>query len=214
MAQSVIFFGAIIGAIFLGWYSDNYGRKKVFFVCCFLITLLNFLSSFMPSISWFIVLRFCSGLFTSSVPCLFVMLNEFVGNKKRAFAGNLFWQFYTVALCVLSLKAYFLSSWKTLIWTCTLPYFLLITTYRFVPESVRWLRLKEKTDEALEIFQRIAKWNKSQLDSSITLSKVVGDTEIDEKTSPADLFRPKEIAGTTLLLMFLMFTNSLVFFGL
>ncbi|XP_066922983.1 solute carrier family 22 member 3-like, partial [Clytia hemisphaerica] len=199
LAQSVVFLGAIIGAIFLGWYSDNYGRKKVVFVCCFLITLMNFLSSFMPSIIWFIVLRFCSGFFTPSVPCLFVMLTEFVGNKKRAFAGNLFWQFYSVALCALSLKAYFITSWKILIWTCSLPYFILMVIYRFVPESVRWLRLKEKADKAVEIFQRIAKWNRRQLDSSMTLSKVVSDTEVESKTNPFDLFWPKEIAATTLL---------------
>eukprot|EP00111_Clytia_hemisphaerica_P017322 TCONS_00051272-protein len=211
MLTSVIFIGALISAIVLGWYSDNYGRKRISYVLFLMVILSNFLIIYTPGIGWFIALRFVAGIANFGIPSYFVMINEVVGNRHRAFAGNLYWVFYAGALCILSLQAYLIESWKTLVITCTLPYLLLIFTYLFVPESVRWLRLKEHANEALDIFRLIAKWNGRDFDSNATLSKA---SKLKEKTNPLDLFRTKKMALTSTILFICLYTNSLVYFGI
>eukprot|EP00111_Clytia_hemisphaerica_P006838 TCONS_00019771-protein len=210
LSVSIIFVGALFGAVILTWVSDNFGRKKLMFISYTAGTIANFASCLMPNMSLFIMFRFFSGFFMPGAN-VFVMIIETVGEKHRAFAGNLIWLFYAVALCLLPLKAYFISSWKLLFVAGSLPYLVFVATYQFVPESVRWLRLKSRTKDALAIFQRMAKWNGRVLDPTVTLSPVSKEKEI---TNPLDVFRPKQMAMTSIVFIFCFYTNSLVYFGL
>ena len=82
MATSVIFLGAFFGAIFLGWYSDRYGRKRLLYLCFVGVIASNVLTVYMPNIWLFIALRFVSGFLVAAVhPCYYVMITESVGDK-------------------------------------------------------------------------------------------------------------------------------------
>ncbi|XP_066920747.1 solute carrier family 22 member 15-like [Clytia hemisphaerica] len=212
MATSVIFLGTFFGAIFLGWYSDQYGRKRLLYVGFVGVIVSNFLTVYMPNIWLFIALRFVSGFLVAAVHlCYYVMITETVGDRYRSSAGNILWLYYTVALCILPLKAYLLTSWKLLVIICSLPYLIMIVSYGFVPESVRWLRLKSKFNNAMETFQRIADWNEKNVEfSSLAILPV---TESKERTNIGDLFHPKETALTSVVFVFCFYTNSLVYFG-
>ncbi|XP_066923418.1 solute carrier family 22 member 3-like [Clytia hemisphaerica] len=210
LSTSMIFIGGLFGSIILNWLSDNFGRKKVTFISFFMILFTKLLSAYMPDSSLFITLRFLTGFFVGGIGS-FVMITEVTGEKWRPFAGNLLWIFYAIALCILPLKAYFIDSWKVLVVVCSAPYLILLLTYRLVPESVRWLRLKGKSEEAVNIFKRMAKWNGKELDPALQLSKGNASKEM---SSPLDLFRPKKVAINTFIFIFGCYTNALVYYGI
>ena len=210
LSTSIIFFGALFGFIILNWISDNYGRKKVVFVSYLFSNLANVLSAFMPSVELFIVFRFVAGFFMVGANC-FIMISEVVGGKYRAPAGNIIWLFYTAALCLLSFKAYLIDSWKMLFFYGSIPYLVMMFVYKFVPESVRWLRLKGRVNDALVIIQNIGKVNGKILDVNVTLSVPPVKKTV---TSPLDIFHSKKMILNTIILFFAFLVNANVYFGL
>ena len=63
---------------------------------------------------------------------------------------------------------------------------------RFVPESIRWLNLNGRQEEAMKLLRRIAKFNKKQLPDNVTLKAPFVGPKV--KTSPIDLFVPTKMA--------------------
>ena len=53
---------------------------------------------------------------------MFVMASEFVGTKYRPLSGIILWAFFTVALIILGVQAYFIREWKKLFIISTVPY--------------------------------------------------------------------------------------------
>lgn len=210
LSTSIIFFGALFGFIILNWISDNYGRKKILFVSYLVSNIANGISAFMPSIELFILFRFVAGFFMVGANC-FIMISEVVGGKYRAPAGNIVWLFYTAALCLLPLKAYLIDSWQMLFFYGSIPYLVMLIVYKFVPESVRWLRLKGRVDDALVIIRKIGKCNGKVLDPNVTLSVPPAKKSI---TNPLDIFHSKKMTLNTIVLIFAFMVNANVYYGL
>ena len=210
LSTSIIFIGGLVGAVILAWVSDNYGRKKLLFATFGLGHITNCLSAFMPNITLFIIMRFLTGFLMAGVNS-FIMMSEIVGGKYRAPSGNFMWLFYTAGLCLLPLKAYLIDSWKMLFLAGSVPYLVILFSYKFVPESIRWLRLKGRVDEAMKILRRIAKRNGKSISPDISLSvPPVSKT----MTSPIDIFKTKYNALISIVLMFAFYVNAMVYFGL
>lgn len=109
MTTSILFIGWTIGAIVIGWVADNYGRTKILYPCLMTTLLVGLLSAFMPEIYSFVVCRFVIGFFAPGAGVqMFILISEFVGYKYRPMAGILLWFFFTIGLCLLGLKAYFI----------------------------------------------------------------------------------------------------------
>ena len=94
-----------------------------------------------------------------------------MGTKYRPIATAIPGGTIGIAFMVIGLKAYLLQNWKYLSMACTLPYIIVVVpVYFFVPESPRWLHLKQRTDEAMEVMRNMAKWNKKFIPSDVRLS--------------------------------------------
>ena len=66
---------------------------------------------------------FIVGVF--EVGCLlsmFVLATELVGPEKRAMAGIIVWIYFTAALMILGLMAYFVRDWRTLLILSSAPW--------------------------------------------------------------------------------------------
>ncbi|XP_057314092.1 solute carrier family 22 member 3-like [Hydractinia symbiolongicarpus] len=214
LTTSILFIGWGIGAVVLGWVADNYGRKIVLFPCMVMVILIGFVTSFVPNITLFILCRFAVGFFTPGTSVqMFILISEVVGSRFRPLAGIILWVFFTLGLCILGLKAYFIREWKILFIVCTVPYVFVLLFFKFIPESVRWLRLHGKVDEAMNILENIAKWNKREIPSGVRICSAPKSVEA-HKSSPLDLFKTRRMAIKTLTQGYGWMVNGMVYYGL
>ncbi|XP_068736416.1 solute carrier family 22 member 3-like isoform X1 [Montipora capricornis] len=164
LANAMLFFGWAIGAIVLGLVADKYGRKSVLFPSIIVVLVVSFAMAF-AKVFWIVaVCRFIIGFFEAGCfLSMFVLATELVGPEKRALAGTLVWFYFTAALMVLGLKAYFVRNWSTLLILSSAPWVFILIFWRFVPESVRWLLVNGKKEQAREILERVAAVNKKEI---------------------------------------------------
>lgn len=64
--------------------------------------------------------------------------------------------------------------------------------FRFIPESVRWLRITNQTDKAMTTLRKVAKFNKKEFPDVIL--KPVERPEENKHGSLLDIFRPCRMA--------------------
>ena len=85
---------------------------------------------------------------------------------------------YSLSSILTPVMSMYLSSWRALLAIATLPNFVVILAdfFHLIPESLRWLLCKGRKDNALKLVQKIAKFNRVQLNVSITFDyKKSGD---------------------------------------
>lgn len=216
LSSSILFVGWGIGAVVLGWISDNYGRKLVVFPSNFVIMAVGFLVAFSPNITFLIVCRFIVGFFTPGCGVQSViLLSEYVNSRYRPHVVAVVWLFFSVALCILPLKAYYAMNWKTLVIVCTIPYIFTLAFYKFVPESARWLHLhSDRMQPIKDIFDRIAYWNKEKLPEDFTLLPIEKKQGDKHKSTPMDLFRTRKMVVSIFVQGFTWLVNGMVYYGL
>ena len=204
--SAAVYLGWAIGAIILGWVSDRFGRKTVLFPSYAGILLIGFVSSFSPNIWFFMIMRLIIGFFLAGIVLnLFVLAAELVGPKYRAFAGTTIWFFFTASLALVGLQAYFIPDWRMLLKIMTAPYIILLVFWKFVPESLRWLRVNDKTDQAEQVLEKVAKYNKVPFPPG---AKILPARKDMSESSMADLFTPRPMLISTLLQNFIWFING------
>lgn len=127
----MLFFGWAVGAIVLGIISDKFGRRKVLFPSLVTVVIVAFAMSFAKAY-WIVavcrfVIGFCeAGCFIT----MFVLATELVGPEKRALAGTLVWIYFTVALLVLAIKAYFVRNWRILLILSSAPFVFIVAFWK------------------------------------------------------------------------------------
>lgn len=215
LATSTIFIGWMFGATFLGWCIDTFGRTKPLFISVASVIVFGFLSAFMPNIYAFIACRFIIGFFLPGTfpQIMFTYISEVVGGRYRAFAGLSIFLFVGTALGFLALKAFFIQDWKILYIVCTAPYIFVVFFYKYVPESMRYLRTKGKLDEAMEVFKLIAKRNRVELSPGLTIEPPPA-VLARHRANPLDLFRTPNIAVKSIIQGFAYFIGAMTFFAL
>lgn len=219
LQTSILFVGYVFGAATLSWFVDNYGRKRVLFMSIGIVMATGLVSVFVGNIYAFIACRFVTGFFLhGTFPQLNVMISEIVGNKYRAFANNITFFAVACAFCVLALKGYLINvyldnNWKLLFVVCTAPYTFVLLFAFFVPESVRYYRVKGELDEAMAVFQRIARWNNVDLPDDISITPIAPSNE-NRKANPLDLFRTRKMARASCVFGWSVLTLNMAYYGL
>ena len=154
------------------------------------------------------LLRFLTGM--GGIGCFmvcFVLAVEHVGYKFTMLVGIAIEIPFALGEAVLGVEAVLVRHWRGLQVLAYLPLLLLLATYWAVPESVRWLVTRGRTQEAKEIIRRAARENKKEVPHH--LLDQADMSEIDLGTKPAqnkdnqtvtvlDLFRPRAILFRTL----------------
>ncbi|PIK35470.1 putative organic cation transporter protein [Apostichopus japonicus] len=171
LAQSAFFAGSLAGSFIAGAAADMIGRRRTQLLCYVTSAAVGVATAFSTSIWMYMILRFCSAMLLRGIGLAdFVLINELVAPSKRVLVGNLLWVFWAFGYMIFAAIAKFLTNWRILEITISLPMMLaLIVTYIFVPESPRWLITKRKPEKAAKILKKIAKVN----------GKIVSDEYID-----------------------------------
>jgi SP family arabinose:H+ symporter-like MFS transporter len=165
-ATASMLLGCIPGAMFAGFLSDRFGRKRLLFLCAILYAVSGVLSAFPPTAGWFLAVRFLGGLGigASSMVCP-VYIAEIAPEEWRGRLGTLF-QLAIVVGIFLTLFVNMLvhglgdEAWNTAIgwrWMLGLeavPAVAFLFLLFAVPESPRWLAQQGREAEAEEVLRR------------------------------------------------------------
>jgi len=122
--------------------------------------------------------------------------------------------FVNFALLTLALKYYLLSSWQQLYIVCSAPYAFVLLFYKYLPESMRYLRVKGRLDEALEAFKTVARRNGTTIPEGVTVEPYSDFVMKKSSGNFLDLFRTPKIAYITLIQGITYFVGAMSFYSL
>uniref|UniRef100_H3CWW9 Solute carrier family 22 member 6 n=1 Tax=Tetraodon nigroviridis TaxID=99883 RepID=H3CWW9_TETNG len=218
MTATVFFLGVMLGAIAFGYLSDKYGRKSVLLVSYVLSTVMGFASAFANSYVLFSVLRFFTGFSLTGISLISIVLCvEWVDTPHRSFMGVIGSLSWSLGNMLLAVFAYLVDDWRMLILTVTSPLGLAILTWRWIPESARWLLANGRVERAQFYLGKCAKFNKRQASSkfkSEALSNIELLNKQDKNYSYLDLIKTPELRKRTLLTGIVWYGVALTYYGI
>jgi benzoate transport len=155
------FLGLMVGAAGFGLVSDRIGRKRAIMIVVAVFSAFNSAAYFAPNFEIFCLLRFLSGIgIGGAIPLIITLVSEFAPAGVRArfltFAGGSFTVGWALAgLFAMGLVPHF--GWRMVLLIGILPVFLLPALRAYLPESVRFLIVKKRYDDAIREIQRVEK---------------------------------------------------------
>ncbi|XP_063046715.1 solute carrier family 22 member 4-like [Engraulis encrasicolus] len=219
---TVFFFGVLFGSFLSGIISDRYGRKFIFFATMAVQTVFSLIQAASNSWEMFCVFYFIVGMGQIANYCAaFILGCELLSKPCRVTFATLGISFtYALGYALLPLFAYFVRDWRMLLVTLSVPGFLYIPLWWYIPESPRWLLSQGRVEEAEAIIRAAAKRNGItppdvifQRDDS---EKLMGDGGINDekKYTWVDLFSTTNIRNITILNILIWSIVSLTYYGL
>jgi MFS transporter, putative metabolite:H+ symporter len=157
---SVTNIGLLLGALIFGPISDRIGRKPLFQWALFTYAFGTFLSAIAPSYTFLLVARFIAGLgISAEFPVAFALLAEYSPKRLRHIfvgGGAMGYSFGWFVCGVVATAVVPTFGWRTLFWIGVTPALMIIYVRRYVPESVRFLLLRGRVQEAGAITRQLA----------------------------------------------------------
>ncbi|KOH43645.1 sugar porter family MFS transporter [Sunxiuqinia dokdonensis] len=189
--------GCLIGALFTGFFTEKYGRKKVMLATAFLYIISALGCAFAGSSAVLIVFRVLSGLAvgaTSVVGPMYISEISPAHNRGRLVSMNQF--AITIGIVLAYVFDYLFlglgkESWRYMLAVPALfSMFYLIFLLVSFPESPRWLVAKERKDEAASVMLKIG--GEELVNSELAqMEKVISDEIAKKKMAFSELFRGK-----------------------
>jgi OCT family organic cation transporter-like MFS transporter 4/5 len=187
LPASMFFIGSFLGSAFLGRLADScLGRKRTLMLACLLSASTGFLTALSPNFWIYTLLRFANGFSRSGIgTCCLVLSTESVGRKWRGQVGQYGFFFFTAGFLALPPMAYVTqSSWReTYVLISALPLVYCIGILPLVSDSPRWLAMKGRTDEAMEILSNMAKLNGNRIPDHIVIARDLKSQETSKSKS-------------------------------
>lgn len=217
---AIALIGTIIGTTIVGKPADTYGRRKVLQVMALVFALAALGSSM--SVNWYMLLffRFVQGLIVGGVSVVVPMyIAELSPAKMRGQLVALNQFNVVTAIFSAYLVNYLIAqsatdnAWRIMIGVEIIPALLFFFLLFKVVPSPRWLIIKGKTKEAIEIFKKLGiEKPESEVNS------IVESLEVSESVNDARLFSKENffpVISTILIAMFnqLAGINAIIYYA-
>lgn len=216
---TIFFIGVMFGAVTFGSLSDRYGRRILLLVSYVSAMLFAVASAFSTSYVMFAVLRFFTGFCITGIVIISTVLSvEWVDIEHRKLVGVIDSLSWTFGNTIFPAIAYFVTEWRLLIVSVTSPLILAIITWRWIPESARWLITNGKLEQAQMYLKRCARMNGRDhvihMLETEKLSTIAATEKRDRHYSYLDLIRTPKMRRLALRTGTLWFCIALTFYGI
>jgi SP family arabinose:H+ symporter-like MFS transporter len=166
-AASAAIWGCLFGAMFAGYFSDKYGRKKILIMTAVLFAVSAIGSAIPSNLTQFVIARFIGGVGVGAASMLAPLyISEIAPANIRGTLVTM----YQLAIVIGINLIYFVNlriseigteswnvdmGWRYMLGSELIPAGLFLFTLIFVPESPRWLAKVGKEDGALKILEKV-----------------------------------------------------------
>jgi len=209
--------GGLIGALLSGVLGDKFGRKSVLIGAMLVFGLGSIACTFSNDFNSLMTFRSIQGLgLGATLPIAAVLFNEFVRGKTRGLTAGGYQGLFTIGLIAVPFIGGGLISalggnlgWRVLFGLGGIPALVAIYAIWRLPESVRWLVDKGRTEEAERIVARMERqFPEGELPApAVTFQADVKPTRFSEMFSPA--YAHRTMLTWLQFFMTLMITGSL-----
>ncbi len=158
---SSLILGCIVGVLLAGAPADKYGRKKVLSTAALLFVVSAIGTAAANSILVFVIFRVFGGFAVGIASMVSPMyIAEIAPAKKRGQLVSLNQLTVVIGILLAFFSNYLLvntgdNNWRWMLCVMALPAVLFFIALFFVPESPRWLALKGKSQQAMQILEKI-----------------------------------------------------------
>ncbi|KAG1691675.1 Organic cation transporter protein [Nymphon striatum] len=160
ISTSIYMAGLTIGVFLFGHISDTLGRKRTIMICVLLAAVASVSIAFSTYFALFILLRaILGGALYGGITTAFCLLMEVSSNKARAVLGAAFHLGFCVGMMILPWIAYAIKDWFYIQIVLSIPFVVLFMFACFLPESPKWLIIKNRYKEAVEVIKAGARMN-------------------------------------------------------
>ncbi|ESO94815.1 hypothetical protein LOTGIDRAFT_117912, partial [Lottia gigantea] len=209
--------GALIGAFGIGYAGDRFGRRISLYTIQFLHLIFVAVSAFSNSWQLFAAMRFGIGMVGgATVVVSFPASIEFVGKRWRALLGA--YPVWSVAAPFLALVTYLFPNWRHFEFFICVVNIPVLFGFFIAPESIRWLTVKGRIEEASKVAYLIAKRNKQPPPNTAILERIAEEERSRNSNFSSytfiDLLRGKRMALITIRVWYTWFTSAVVYWCL
>lgn len=182
-------FGCIPGAFFAGRLADRFGRKKMMMATALLFIIAAISSSIAGSLIQLTVYRFIGGLaigMASTVAPIYI--SEIAPPSFRGRLGMMQQLAIVVGILIAFISNYIIANagwpfltpnnhWRYMLGAAVFPSLLFLLLLLLVPESPRWLVLKDKLSSAKNVFLKIFNEDKAVSEMKLVQSNLKKDIQ-------------------------------------
>jgi MFS family permease len=190
---AAVFFGMLVGGLFIGTLGDWFGRKPMLLVGLSCNVVAGLLSALAPTVGVMSVCRCLAGVgIGATIPPLFTLATELAPPSQRGLCVTVcasFWMVGSifVALVAMVLLQYAGLSWRIFAVACALPSVAgALLVHWIVPESPRFLALGSRHVEAVHAANQLAQYM-SYRGSLLTLDEMTINFPTTTTRSPNPL---------------------------
>ncbi|KAM4601685.1 solute carrier family 22 member 6 [Polymixia lowei] len=183
--QTLYMTGLLLGSLFAGAVSDQYGKRVVLLVSVCVHAVCGVLPAALPQPLLFLILRGLTGVSCSAINiCSFSLGVEWSLPGSRMWPPAFLCFSFSLGTMALAPLAYISPTWTMLHLVLGLPQLLCLPLYRSIPESPRWLLLRRRTD-VLDRYRRHSPADTHCLDLLLDTARTeVKATEAEEEPRP------------------------------
>ena len=160
-AVSSLGWGALVGNAFAGVLSDRLGRRKVLLCAAVLFVMSALLASLATTFATFVAARIVGGLAVGAAILIApVYIAEIAPARRRGGLVSLNQLMIVIGISASFFSNYFLldvgeNNWRWMLGVQIFPALLYLLLLSLIPESPRWLVIKGRDQEALEVLTRV-----------------------------------------------------------
>ena len=171
---AIAIFGAVIGSLIAGKPADIYGRKQLLIVIAFLFFVSGIGAALSMHWGGLLFYRFLGGLTVGASSIVGpIYITEIAPAEKRGRFVILFQLNVVIGILLAYLSNYTISliveqnAWRWMLGVQTIPAMIFFISAFALPQSPRWLLMKNEREKAIKILEKMGESNVNELVGSI-----------------------------------------------